>query len=164
MSLAITHYTLVYPVHDSKILLATQISGKWKGYLNGFGGKLQNNEVYSACAQRELKEETGLVAENGDLILYGRIRYRHLTDGFASGSVCVFFYVKWDGKLPIGGELEQSFIRVEKDKIPYRQLPPDDHIWLPKMLEGKYVEAELTYETRHEETLLKMVEFNTAFL
>ena len=167
MTLALTPYSLVYPVYrfpadNLFILLGLQKCGKWKGYLNGFGGKVQNNEGYHACARRELKEETGLIAEKGDLTLQGRIRYRHTTDDFLPGSVYVYFYENWDGKDPRGGELEGNMSNFSRDQLPFDRMPPDDQIWLPRMLTGNFVEAELTYETRRGEVLLKKVEFETS--
>lgn len=166
MSLALTLYALVYPVYrfpdDMFVLLGLQKTGKWKGYFNGFGGKVQSNEGYHACARRELKEETGLVAEKGDLTLQGRVRYKHLTGEFPPGSVYVYFYEKWDGNNPNGGELEGNLVNFSKSQLPFEAMPPDDQIWLPRMLAGKFVEVELAYETRRKEVLLKSVAFNTA--
>ena len=50
------HYSLVYPVYKFPVdqifvLLGLQKTGKWEGYLNGFGGQVQAPERYHACAR-----------------------------------------------------------------------------------------------------------------
>lgn len=154
-------YSLVYPFDDALILLASQISGKWKGYLNGFGGEFERHDPsFHACARRELKEEAGIVAAEGDLTLHGSIMYVHDKHEFRPSRVYVYFYEKWDGKYHTRGELERTLYHFPKSQLPYDRMPPHDILWLPRMLNGEFVEATLTYETTdRDDILLKSVEF-----
>ena len=165
MPLATQHYTLVYPVFkypvdQTLVLLGLQKSGKWYNYLNGFGGKVENNEGSHAGARRELKEETGIIAAEGDLILHGKIRYKHENLEVRQSSVYVYLYENWDGDFPKGGELEGNLFPIQAKSLPFEKMPPHDNIWLPRILNGEFVEATLTYETTHrDEDMLKCVEF-----
>ena len=164
-----TMYSLVYPifrypVDQTLVLLGLQKSGRWDGYLNGLGGAVKSGESIHDCARRELQEETGIVAAEGDLTLHGKIRYKHQNEEFRYTHVSVYLYEKWDGDFPEGGELEGNLFPVQRKAIPYHKMPPHDQLWLPRILTGEFVEARLTYETtHHDEFMLKCVEYVNAY-
>ena len=169
MQQPVQHYSLVYPIYKFPVdqifvLLGLQKTGKWAGYLNGFGGQVQPSERYHACARRELKEETGLIVEEGELMHHGRILYKHENEEFPPSSVYLYLYEKWDGKYPSDGELEGNLGNFSYNQIPFHKMPPHDNLWLPRILKGEFIQARLTYETRADDFLLKKVEYNNSRL
>ena len=165
MQQPLQHYSLVYPIYKFPVdqifvLLGLQKTGKWEGYLNGFGGQVQAPERYHACARRELQEETGLIAEEGELTHHGKIIYEHKNEEFRPSSVYLYLYEKWDGKYPSGGELEGNLGNFSHNQIPFDKMPPHDNLWLPRILKGEFIQTRLTYETRADDFLLKKVEYN----
>ena len=164
---ALRHYSLVYPVYrfpvnQITVLLGLQKTGKWEGYLNGFGGKNKERESSHDSARRELLEETGLQAEQGDLTHHGKVIYEHENEEFRPSSVYLYFYEKWKGEIPKGGELDRNLFRVRHNEIPFDKMPPHDNLWLPRILKGEFIQARLTYETRNDAFLLKTVKYNNA--
>lgn len=164
-------YSLVYPVYrfpvdQNYVLLGLQKSGKWEGYFNGFGGEILPDESIHDCARRELQEEAGIIAAEGDLTLYGKIHYVHQQHAFRPSAVYVYLYEKWDGKYPRDCELmvENYLFTPSQSQIPFNKMPPNDILWLPRILNGEFVKAELTYETTHrDEFMLKSVEFENNY-
>jgi len=66
-----TEYTLGFLFDNNleKILLIKKNRPKWqKGFLNGIGGKFENNESKVECIHREFKEETNLDINTWDYI------------------------------------------------------------------------------------------------
>ena len=64
--------TLCFPVRpDGKVLLGRKKRGFGVRKWNGFGGKIEDGETFLQCAVRELREETGLMADEGDFELVG---------------------------------------------------------------------------------------------
>lgn len=55
--------TLVYPLKKDKVLLIKKKRGLGKGFWNGPGGKIEENEDIEEAAIRELEEETRLKAK-----------------------------------------------------------------------------------------------------
>ena len=157
---SLVYPVFTYPVDQTLVLLGLQQSGRWQGYLNGFGGTVERGESFHACARRELREESGIIAEKGDLRLHGKILYAHEKHEFRPSKVYVYLFDKWDGDFPKGGELEGNLYPKQIRSLPFEQMPPNDRLWLPRILNGECVEATLTYETTHrDEYMLKSVEY-----
>jgi 8-oxo-dGTP pyrophosphatase MutT (NUDIX family) len=63
-------FTVVFPIHKDihekvSILLGQQPEGKpLAGYVNGYGGKVEQNENIEDAAKRELLEELGVASDN----------------------------------------------------------------------------------------------------
>src|SRR3989344_638818 len=75
--------TLVYPVRDSEVLLATKTRKIGAGCLNGWGGGVDQGESIRASAAREFFEETGGAKVNeNELEKIGIVHFKnHKSDG-----------------------------------------------------------------------------------
>ena len=65
--------TLIFLLQADQVLLIHKKTGHGAGRINGPGGKLDPGESVLACAQRELREEVGLVAR--DLTCRAEMRF-----------------------------------------------------------------------------------------
>lgn len=60
--------TIIFPIQDNYIFLANKKRGFGAGYLNGYGGKKQPDDLtIEDTAVRELQEEAGVRALTQDL-------------------------------------------------------------------------------------------------
>jgi 8-oxo-dGTP diphosphatase len=111
--------------------------GKW----NGIGGKFEPSETPEECAIREIKEETGLIAEA--LTLKGLITFP-LFDGVDDWYVFLFVITKFSGELIDSPEGELSWI--DDDKLLELNLWDGDRIFIPWLKEDKFFSAKFNYK------------------
>ena len=111
--------------------------GKW----NGIGGKFEPGETPEECAIREIKEETGLIAEA--LTLKGLITFP-LFDGVDDWYVFLFVITKFSGELIDSPEGELSWI--DDDKLLELNLWDGDRIFIPWLKEDKFFSAKFNYK------------------
>jgi 8-oxo-dGTP diphosphatase len=148
--------TLVFVIHDGKILLIDKKTGIGAGKVNGPGGKLEDGETPEQCARREIFEELGITVTN--LEYCGQQRFQ-FTDGL-SIRVWVYRTFEFEGEPTESDEACPMWVPL--DGIPYERMWEDDSIWLPLMLQGKkfhgrwifdgdrMLDYELLTETDHE--------------
>ena len=129
-------------VENNELLLQERPHGKvWGGLLNGPGGKIEPGETSLDAVVREVKEETNLdIMEpefRGSVLLHIPVP-KALTvevDIFVAQG-CSGEAMEKEGKLgwyPI-------------DQLPYSRLWRDQKYWLPAVLDGYHVKAEIFYE------------------
>lgn len=111
--------------------------GKW----NGLGGKFEIGESPEECAIRELKEESGLTAEN--LIMKGFITFP-MFDGKNDWYVFVFVIDKFSGNLI--DSKEGSLEWIPNEKLTGLNLWDGDKIFLPWLFQEKFFSAKFNYE------------------
>src|SRR3954464_15867010 len=89
--------TLCYPIREDIVYLAEKKLGTGVGYLNGYGGRLEEGEGFVEAARRELTEEAAVTCDKKDLKLVGDIDFyigeRHVFN------CAVFFLTAWQGEL-----------------------------------------------------------------
>ncbi|MEX2443680.1 MAG: 8-oxo-dGTP diphosphatase [Alkalispirochaeta sp.] len=124
----------------NRVLLIRKKRGLGAGKINGPGGKTESGERPVEAAIRETREEVGL--EPLDPIHYGTLRFA-FTDGY---NLEVYIYVasRWHGTLTDTDEAEPFWV-AESD-IPYDRMWADDRWWLPAVLAGDHVEAEMAFD------------------
>ncbi|TNN08207.1 7,8-dihydro-8-oxoguanine triphosphatase [Schistosoma japonicum] len=139
---------------DSKswLLLGLKQRGFGKGRWNGFGGKVQSNDVNpKAGALRELYEESGLVIDQSSVDEVGRLWFT-----FPEASECMEVYVftcrnwtpthnghtiQWPcyteemypAWFPLGINEDGT---VNLSTLPFDLMWPDDHLWFPHIFHG----------------------------
>jgi 8-oxo-dGTP diphosphatase len=110
--------------NKEKFLLLRKNRPKYQeGFLNGIGGKVENNESYIECMIRETKEE--ILYKNKGFITYAD-NWEHITIfSFETGSVvCYVLYSDCD--FTLFSEGEDQLVEIHEIKnIDYKEcLPP----------------------------------------
>lgn len=122
--------------------------GKW----NGLGGKLQDGESPEECAIREIKEESGLVAQ--DPRLCGLLTFPQFTPG-DDWYVYVYEVTDFSGTLI---ECNEGILEwIDDSELLGLNLWEGDRIFLPWVFEKKFFSAKFCYEAG------KLVSHNVVF-
>ncbi|MCL4364766.1 8-oxo-dGTP diphosphatase [Candidatus Marsarchaeota archaeon] len=134
--------TICHVIKGKKILLKKASRGVSKGFWNGSGGKIEQNETPEENAKRELYEETGLIANN--LYFHGTIKF--FLDG--SEELSIFNYLfsttEFSGDLQSSDEGEVRWFDIIS--IPYKEMWQDDEYWLDLLISGKKFDAEFHFD------------------
>jgi len=149
--------TVVFVVKDGKILLAekkTDTNVKEAvdvlGKLNGYGGLCKLNETFEEATVREFNEEAkpAKIVKNFltkvaeiDLVFFSEERLRVNLHVFISSNV-------------IGTPSETREMKKGKwysiNRLPKRQIIKSDLLWLPRILEGQKIKAEIIFNRQKE--------------
>ncbi|XP_076299293.1 oxidized purine nucleoside triphosphate hydrolase [Lasioglossum baleicum] len=133
-------FSLVFVRKATEILLGLKKRGFGVDLWNGFGGKVESGETIVQGAVRELKEESGLTAQ--DLKKIGILQFEF--EGVETQlEVHVFETFKYDGKATESEEMRPEWYNI-KD-IPFKQMWPDDEYWFPYMLRGELFKGYFLY-------------------
>lgn len=133
--------TLVIPIHPEKgILLGMKKRGFGKGRWNGFGGKLSEGESIEQAAIRELREEIGIHTKELALKKVAEITFVFPTKQEWSQRCHVYLVHSWAGQEQESEEMLPQWF--QKSQIPFESMWPDDPLWLPHVLTGKFIKAE----------------------
>lgn len=135
--------TLCFPIHGNKIFLSKKKKGVGSGYLNGYGGKVEPNEMVEEAAIRELKEEVGLTALPHDITEVAIIDFfnsdQHIFECH------VFFVYQWKGEFKETEEM--SFPEChEYNNLPFERMWESDRFWLPIICSGLRIRGQARYE------------------
>ena len=145
---------LVFLRREGQILLAMKKRGFGAGRWNGAGGKLEPGETFKAAARREVREELGVdvgkLTEVATLKFYWTIAEHSMKNVITAVYVCE----EWAGEPVETEEMAPQWFDL-KD-IPYPKMWADDEFWLPQVLAGNYIEAELLFGSE-DELLEKLV-------
>lgn len=120
-----------------EICLAIKKRGLGVNKWNGVGGKVENNETIEEGAIRETKEEIDVLVQ--DIKKVAEIYFYFLDSPSFNQKVYVYFSYFWQGEPKETEEMNPKWFNVKN--IPYKNMWSDDIFWLPKVLEGKLVNA-----------------------
>jgi 8-oxo-dGTP diphosphatase len=135
--------TLCFPVRGDFIFLSRKKKGFGAGWLNGYGGKVQEGEQVEEAARRELREESGILASPADLEKVAVIDFfdgdRHIFECHA------FFISQWSGEFQESEEMAypESYNRLQ---LPLDQMWKADKEWLPLICAGKKIRGTAIYK------------------
>ena len=122
--------TILFPVRNPGIILGMKKRGHGKGWWNGFGGKLNEDETYEEAARRETFEESGIHIET---LLH--VANLHFYFGNALGVVSrVYVSKNFTGQPIETDEMRPELFAI--NQIPYDAMWPADKLWLPDVLEA----------------------------
>lgn len=135
--------TIVFPVKDNHIFLANKKRGFGTGFLNGYGGKQQPEDLtIEHTAVREMKEEGGIDVFIEDLEKVAIINFfEEETEIFECH---IFFCRKWRGEFQETEEMgaPQPY---GISNPPYDQMWDADRVWLPLVCSGQKINAVSKY-------------------
>lgn len=132
--------TLVYVVEGDRVLLMEKLRGHGTNLVNAPGGKLERDETPSACADRELFEEVGLRAYKKTL--HGLLRFYDEVNGYSMFGY-VYVCTRFAGRPSKSDEADPFWCEIEK--APYERMWGGDRVWLPFILAGEYLSADLIF-------------------
>ena len=135
--------TLCFCLRNDKILLAMKKRGFGAGKWNGYGGKVLDQETPRAAAVRELQEESGLSASEEALEQVGLVRFYF--DGNQLFECHVFLIKDWLGEPYESDEMKPYWFPVSQ--LPLQEMWVADGKWVPLVLAGKKLEAEVNFNT-----------------
>ncbi|KAL4239744.1 Nudix (Nucleoside diphosphate linked moiety X)-type motif 1 [Mactra antiquata] len=133
--------TLVLIREASRVLLGMKKRGFGEGRWNGFGGKVEKGETILQGAIRELREESGLQVTHLDEV--GRLMFEFIGDPQLL-EVHVFTGTKYTGVPTETNEMRPCWYAV--DKIPLKEMWPDDKYWFPMFLKGSKFSGYFKFE------------------
>lgn len=132
--------TLCLLVRNDEILLAMKKRGFGEGHWNGVGGKLNPGEGIEEAAIRETKEEIGVTAKSLQHVADLHFYFEDLPlEKDWNQQVVVYLVNDWEGEPTESEEMAPQWFK--HSEIPYDLMWPDDIHWLPKVLNGKKINA-----------------------
>lgn len=139
--------TLVFPCRGSRIMLATKMKGIGSGYLNGWGGGVEEGESVDECAVREFREETlGAEISIKNLRLKGVVHFKnHKKDGgVVNCDVYVYVVHTWSGEICSTEDMKDP-VWYNIYELGRLHLMPGDKFWLQNFIRGKKMRAWVEY-------------------
>lgn len=153
--------TVVYLIKGNTIALARKktnihkddgsVFAETADLWNGYGGKRDMDDAsVRDTATRELEEESGIIASPHNLVPVGNIHFFWTGNESETPDMDVYFFflATWQGEPRETAEMgKPEFFPV--DKVPYEKMLPGDKIFLPKMLQGEVVVADIRFGQKH---------------
>jgi len=123
--------TLLFVIHEGRILLILKKRGFGRGKINGPGGKIEDGETPRECAIRETTEELRILPTGVEDV--GRLHFQ-FTDGYSIHGY-VFIATGYEGVPTETNEAAPLWCSI--DELPFESMWADDPTWFPHMLEGR---------------------------
>lgn len=141
-------FTLVLLCDNNRVLLGRKRRKFGAGFWNGFGGKIKDGESPMIGAIRETTEECGITPINMRTIgsLHFTVRTNH--GDIEEGRVTVFTATPGHGILTESEEM-RPLRWFTMDRLPYKEMFPDNAHWFPWALEGRPFHAEIVVDAPH---------------
>ena len=141
--------TICEIIKDGKLLLKKASRGVSKGKWNGLGGRIEKDETETESVVREVKEESGLIINNPKK--HGVITFYQGSKDKIFSIVHIFSTNNFQGQMRPSDEGELKWF--DFNSIPFKEMWPDDAIWLPLILEDKKFDAEFLFDGNMEKIL-----------
>jgi NADH pyrophosphatase NudC (nudix superfamily) len=124
----------------TEICLPMKKRGFGKGRYNGVGGKVENETIEDAT-RRETHEEIKVTVKEMQKVGEFAFTFPHKAD--FNQVVHVYLSDSWEGNPTESEEMKPFWFSTTN--IPYSQMWPDDILWLPGVLKGKYATGSFTF-------------------
>ncbi len=151
--------TLCFCLNNDEVLLAMKKRGFGAGKWNGYGGKVDTGETECVAAIRELKEESGLITTEETLQKVALIGFYF--DNNLVFECTVYTTHNWKNEPIETEEMRPQWFKL--NNLPYSQMWAADAKWIPLILEGKRIEADVYFNTdgsKVEDFKYKLSNFN----
>lgn len=130
---------IIFRQNESSILLGKKSKGIGKGYWNGFGGHVENNETIEEANFREVYEETGIILNSSKKIgintfIFPEENNIHKVHIFKSKITDLCDLSNNSGEF-------EEFRWFEIRELPYDKMWYDDVYWFPYMLKKESFEG-----------------------
>lgn len=122
-------------------------AGKW----NGFGGKINSNETTEEAAIRELYEEAKIYANKLEKV--GKLEFVFPFKEEWNQIVHLFIVKEWKGTPKESEEMLPKWFKI--NEIPFEKMWQDDKHWLPKILNGRKINAKFVFD-KDNESIMEM--------
>jgi 8-oxo-dGTP pyrophosphatase MutT (NUDIX family) len=145
-------------IKDDEAILAMKRRGFGAGLWNGLGGKPETTDAsIEETAIREAQQEADVTPKS--LRKVAIINFYFTGKPEWDQQVVVFITNEWDGTPKETEEMSPKSFKL--DEIPYSDMWEADALWLPKILEGKRVEADILFGNNQKliESEIREVEF-----
>ncbi len=137
--------TLCFLVRGTNVLLVRHMKSTFGcGIWNGYGGKAELGVTIEASALRVLTQESGVVAQLGDLERVAVIDYAFTGNPRWSQQVHTFILRHWQGTPADSSDIVQAHW-FGFTEVPYNSMWPADRYWLPPVLGGKKIRGQCQF-------------------
>jgi len=137
------HVTLCTIIKNNQMLLGQKKRGFGEGKYNGFGGKPEKGETILQTAVRELEQESGIITTEYHLTEIAQLTFIFPNKPDWDQIMHVYSVNKWSSEPKETEEMRPEWFNL--NALPYDKMWEADTIWLPLVLEGKYVKGTFTY-------------------
>lgn len=128
---------------ETEVLLGVKKTGFGLGKIVGPGGKIEEGESAAESTAREVEEETGIVVAAADLREAAVLTFRFPARPAWDLRMWVFVGERFAGAAVESDEIACRWVPV--DGIPWAEMWDDARLWLPRVLAGEHVVAEITF-------------------
>lgn len=126
-----------------EILLGYKKTGFGNGRWVGLGGHIEPGEDPVAAAVREVAEEAGLVVRPSALVPVASLTFRFPARPAWDQTAEVFLTAEFAGQPRESAEVAPRWFAVAE--LPFGQMWDDAAYWLPRVLAGDHVRAEIVF-------------------
>lgn len=141
--------TLLFLIHDDKVLLGEKKSGFGKGKWLGIGGSVELNETVEKAMIRETIEEIGVTPKNYTYVATLNFYFPYEDDAKNwNQQVCVYKANQWDGDIMESDEIAPKWFKISE--IPFDLMWSDAQYWLPNVLNGETVTGDFLFNKNLE--------------
>jgi 8-oxo-dGTP diphosphatase len=126
-----------------EVLLGFKKTGFGAGKWVGLGGHIEDDERPAEAAVREVHEESGLIVAAGSLSHLAELAFVFPARPAWDQSADVFVTAEFDGEPAESDELVPCWFGI--DALPFAGMWDDARYWLPIVLAGHRVIAEITF-------------------
>ena len=129
--------------------------GFGKGLWNGIGGKIEKGESVVKAAKRELEEE---IKVKGNKLSKRALLHFYFPDDPEKNEwnedVHVFMVENWTGEPKETEEMSPEWFNISE--VPYDKMWDADHLWMPRVLSGKKIEAWVAFDDNNKTAAQKI--------
>lgn len=137
--------TLCFLVRGNSVLLGLKKRGFGAGNYTGVGGKVEAGEDVETAVIRETTEEINIQINPADLQNMGCVHFLFPAKPEWSQSVHLFRVENWSGTPTESDEIRPAWFSI--NDIPYDHMWADAPYWLPYLLNGQPIMAEITFDS-----------------